>query len=160
MRLWWGTSLPEISSIKGNSLKTKSSKLSWTPSLILITVGTLSLYWNITIRCYGRLRPIVNHPQSHNPRCQLEPPIGIGRVIVLQRPSKFFLAWIFRRMNETEIEWAGRRKVLSGVRFCSFSWTCPRRPHTSMSGIARGRLAEERKSWRKDHPHVCKLFGG
>src|SRR5688572_11919184 len=23
-----------------------------------------------------------------------------------------------------------------------------------MSGIARGRLAEERKTWRKDHPHV------
>jgi hypothetical protein len=23
-----------------------------------------------------------------------------------------------------------------------------------MSGIARGRLAEERKAWRKDHPHV------
>jgi len=23
-----------------------------------------------------------------------------------------------------------------------------------MSGIARGRLAEERKSWRKNHPHV------
>lgn len=22
------------------------------------------------------------------------------------------------------------------------------------SGIARGRLAEERKSWRKNHPHV------
>ena len=22
------------------------------------------------------------------------------------------------------------------------------------SGIARGRLMEERKSWRKDHPHV------
>lgn len=27
-----------------------------------------------------------------------------------------------------------------------------------MSGIARGRLAEERKSWRKDHPHVRKLL--
>lgn len=24
-----------------------------------------------------------------------------------------------------------------------------------MSGIARGRLTEERKSWRKNHPHVC-----
>jgi hypothetical protein len=23
-----------------------------------------------------------------------------------------------------------------------------------MSGIARGRLTEERKAWRKDHPHV------
>jgi hypothetical protein len=23
-----------------------------------------------------------------------------------------------------------------------------------MAGIARGRLMEERKSWRKDHPHV------
>lgn len=23
-----------------------------------------------------------------------------------------------------------------------------------MSGIARGRLVEERKAWRKDHPHV------
>ena len=27
--------------------------------------------------------------------------------------------------------------------------------NTTMSGIARGRLAEERKAWRKDHPHVC-----
>ena len=26
------------------------------------------------------------------------------------------------------------------------------------SGIARGRLAEERKSWRKNHPHVCVFF--
>lgn len=26
--------------------------------------------------------------------------------------------------------------------------------HRDMSGIARGRLAEERKSWRKNHPHV------
>ena len=24
-------------------------------------------------------------------------------------------------------------------------------------GIARGRLAEERKAWRKNHPHVCSL---
>ncbi len=24
--------------------------------------------------------------------------------------------------------------------------------HNTMSGIARGRLAEERKSWRRDHP--------
>lgn len=23
-----------------------------------------------------------------------------------------------------------------------------------MSGIAKGRLTEERKAWRKDHPHV------
>jgi hypothetical protein len=26
-----------------------------------------------------------------------------------------------------------------------------------MSGIARGRLAEERKSWRKNHPHVINI---
>ncbi|KAH0865277.1 hypothetical protein HID58_082488 [Brassica napus] len=26
------------------------------------------------------------------------------------------------------------------------------------SGIARGRLAEERKSWRKNHPHVPIFF--
>jgi len=28
----------------------------------------------------------------------------------------------------------------------------------SGGGIARGRLAEERKSWRKNHPHVSSLF--
>jgi len=27
----------------------------------------------------------------------------------------------------------------------------------SGGGIARGRLAEERKAWRKNHPHVCSL---
>lgn len=27
-----------------------------------------------------------------------------------------------------------------------------------MSGIARGRLTEERKAWRKNHPHVCFLL--
>ena len=27
-----------------------------------------------------------------------------------------------------------------------------------MSGIARGRLSEERKQWRKDHPHVSGTF--
>lgn len=26
------------------------------------------------------------------------------------------------------------------------------------SGIARGRLMEERKQWRKDHPHVSGLY--
>jgi hypothetical protein len=25
-------------------------------------------------------------------------------------------------------------------------------------GIARGRLAEERKSWRRSHPHVCTII--
>lgn len=27
-----------------------------------------------------------------------------------------------------------------------------------MSGIALGRLAEERKQWRKDHPFVSRIF--
>jgi hypothetical protein len=29
---------------------------------------------------------------------------------------------------------------------------------TQMSGIAAGRLSEERKAWRKDHPHVLFFF--
>jgi len=28
-------------------------------------------------------------------------------------------------------------------------------PGAMSGGIARGRLAEERKAWRKNHPHVC-----
>lgn len=30
-----------------------------------------------------------------------------------------------------------------------------KRSETTMSGICRSRLAEERKQWRKDHPYVC-----
>jgi len=29
-----------------------------------------------------------------------------------------------------------------------------------MSGIAVGRLSEERKSWRKDHPFVSSIYRG
>ena len=41
---------------------------------------------------------------------------------------------------------------------CSSSWlpyTC--RYRNEMSGIALGRLAEERKAWRKDHPFVSRF---
>ena len=35
---------------------------------------------------------------------------------------------------------------------CGSAWVSSE--EEKMSGIARGRLTEERKSWRKNHPHV------
>ena len=40
------------------------------------------------------------------------------------------------------------------VRACVRACAATERSNSTMSGIARGRLAEERRSWRKDHPHV------
>jgi ubiquitin-conjugating enzyme E2 I len=53
-----------------------------------------------------------------------------------------FLAVLFKPIVEASFHlWCASSK------FHHFFFHCP------MSGLARGRLAEERKAWRKDHPH-------
>lgn len=47
--------------------------------------------------------------------------------------------------------WEGQCRPVQGWMMASVLLSCRA---FRMSGIARGRLVEERKAWRKDHPHV------